>query len=48
MTSQPCERNADSSKLVENRTIVNHDDYIPISKFYNGRSIFITGGNFHA
>lgn len=33
----------DNSKLVENHT--GFEDYVPISRFYNGRSIFITGGN---
>jgi hypothetical protein len=48
MTSTPCEKTSggDNSKLVENRTKQHEDDYLPISEFYKGRSIFITGGEF--
>lgn len=49
MTSTPCEKTSggDNSKLVENRTKQHvDDDYLPISEFYKGRSIFITGGEF--
>jgi alcohol-forming fatty acyl-CoA reductase len=48
MTSAPCEKTSgvDNSKLVENRTKQLEDDYLPISEFYKGRSIFITGGEF--
>lgn len=46
MTSTPSKKptGSDNSKIVEHQNITNDEDYIPISKFYNGRSIFITGG----
>lgn len=33
-------------KIEENHT--SFENYVPISKFYNGRSIFITGGKFNS
>ena len=46
MTSTPSKKpsGSDNLKIVEHQNITNDEDYIPISKFYNGRSIFITGG----
>lgn len=46
MTSTPSKKpsGSDTLKIVEHQNITNDEDYIPISKFYNGRSIFITGG----
>lgn len=44
MTSSPQKKILGSDKLVENRTLAIDENYMPISQFYNGRSIFITGG----
>lgn len=42
MTTPAKKIQGDNSKIVENHT--SFENYVPISKFYNGRSIFITGG----
>lgn len=36
---------SDNSKIAENPMSL--EDYVPISRFYNGRSIFITGGKIY-
>jgi hypothetical protein len=40
-----CEKNLQINAMSNEKTVI--DDYLSISEYYNGRSIFITGGNYN-